>query len=226
MTVHVDEKYYEVAKPTSVAEGLLVAARDRMFEDFLARMAPTPQSKIIDVGVSDVISDGANVLERKYRYQRNITACGIGEGGDFQRAYPEVAYQQINANERLPFAENSFDIATANAVLEHVGSDDYQRFFIRELLRVSDRVFITVPNRFFPIEHHTAVPLLHYTDRSFKVACQAINKTSWLAPSNLILMTRKKLWRLSEGLDCNIAVGYTGLKLGPFSSNLFLSLRR
>jgi hypothetical protein len=60
----------------------------------------------------------------------------------------------------LPFADSAFDILTSNAALERVGSLENQRSFLRELLRVGKKIFVTVPNRLFPVEHHTAIPLL------------------------------------------------------------------
>jgi hypothetical protein len=95
---------------------------------------------------------------------------------------------------------------------------------VSELARVSKRVFITVPNRFFPIEPHTGIPLLHFTDRGFKVACWVLGKTSWTDSENLIFMTRKKLLRLAGEFAKKRTVGYTGLRLGPFSSNLYLAM--
>lgn len=220
----VDEKYYEVANPGSYAERALIMARDQIFKDFMARMTPEPDSTILDVGVSDVISEGANVLERCYDFQHNITACGIGAGPEFQTAFPKVKYRRIVPNVPLPFEDKSFDIATANAVLEHVGSHQNQLNFVREMARVAKRVFITVPHRFFPIEHHTAIPLLHFTDAGFRTACSFVGKSSWTEEANLILMTRKKLWTLSADLPGSITVGYTGLKMGPLSSNLFMAI--
>jgi hypothetical protein len=37
-------------------------------------------------------------------------------------------------------------------------------------------------------------------------------------------MTRRRLWELAMPLGLSAAVGYTGLRLGPFSSNLYLRL--
>lgn len=220
----VDEEYYREVRAGGIAERLLVTARDRIFRDFMASMRPSPSDQVLDVGVSDVINVGANVLERSYPHQDKITACGLGAGLDFKQAFPLVRYVQIEPNAPLPFLDLNFDVATSNAVLEHVGSFDNQMFFVRELCRVARRVFVSVPNRYFPIEHHTAIPIAHYLDNTFRIASRIAGKAEWAREENLILMTRKRLRRLAAPTGKSAAVGYTGLKLGPFSSNLYLAL--
>ncbi len=221
----VDQKYYEVAGPDSVGERLVIAARDRIYADFLQLMAPPPEARLLDVGVSDVVGDGANMLERLYPHPDRLTAAGLGEGQDFRLAFPAIRYVQVEAGRPLPFADDAFDISCSNAVLEHAGSREAQRNFIRELLRVAQHVFLTVPHRFFPVEHHTAIPLLHFTDPTFRLACRVAGKGSWAEEKNLILMTRSRLASLiPPGVPHRI--GMTGLHLGPFSSNLYLVLHR
>lgn len=220
---NVDGRYYEAVPPGSFGERLLILARDRIYADFIRLMNPSSSETILDIGVSDVVGEGANVIERLYPLKGQITAAGLGEGNDFRIAFPAIRYVRIEAGAPLPFEDGAFDIACANAVLEHVGSKQRQREFILELQRVAARVYITVPNRFFPIEHHTAIPVLHFNNASFRIACKLTKKTAWMLPENLILMSRRSLASLCPP-NIHRVLGETGLPLGPFSSNLFLAL--
>lgn len=219
----VDERYYEVVKPGSLSERLLVTARDRIYADFLASCAPGPEESILDVGVSDVLNDGANVLERLYPYPGRITACGLGEAAEFRAAFPEVRYVRLVPGEPLPFPDGAFAIATSNAVLEHVGGIESQRRFVAEIARVAGRAFISVPNRMFPVEHHTAIPLAHWTDVTFRAACGLTGKGKWAQERELRLMSTARL-RAVAPAGRTYAIRHTGLPLGPFSSNLALTL--
>jgi SAM-dependent methyltransferase len=217
----VDEKYYEVTKRSSTAGSLLIRARNCIYEDFMKKCQPSPEDKILDVGVSDVINDGANLIERAYPYQENLTAVGLGTAEEFRKTFPKVEYHQIEANVALPFPDKHFDIVVSNAVLEHVGGRSQQFAFMADLLRVGKKVFVTVPNRFFPVEHHTAIPILHWTDLTFRLACRIVRKEDWSREENLILMSPARL-RACCPRSARFQIGRTGLPLGPFSSNLYI----
>ena len=219
----IDTEYYQVAGPGSMGERMLIAARDRIYADFLRLCTPTRGDSILDVGASDVITDGANLIERLYPYPEDITAAGLGAGHQFRAAYPKVRYERVYAGEGLPYDDRQFRFAVSNAVLEHVGSPEAQVSFISELMRVAERVFLTVPNRFFPVEHHTAIPFAHWMDQTFGVACRSFRREEWLQPENLILMSHRRLRDLvPNDPQLRVKTGTSGIPLGPFSSNLFM----
>jgi ubiquinone/menaquinone biosynthesis C-methylase UbiE len=63
----------------------------------------------------------------------------------------------------LPFDARSFDWVFSNAVIEHVGAWPQQQRFAGEIRRVASRgYFVTTPNKFFPIEPHTMLPLYQF----------------------------------------------------------------
>ena len=159
--------------------------------------------------------------ERSYACPETIIAVGLGEARAFQETFPRVRYRRIEPDQPLPFPDQAFDISVSNAVLEHVGSIADQKRFVSELLQVGRRTFLTVPNRYFPVEHHTGIPLMHGSDRTFPPACRWLGKAGWGEPANLILMSRARL-RAACPDGRAVRIGTTGLRLGPFSSNLYL----
>ena len=124
-------------------------------------------------------------------------------------------YVQIAGGQALPFADSAFDILTSNAALERVGSLEDQRSFLLELLRVGKKIFVTVPNRLFTVEHHAAIPLLsnicYCLQRRGKARIGGIKE---LDPDVETLAFPHFSQRGS--------LAHTGLKLGPCSSNLLL----
>jgi hypothetical protein len=63
----------------------------------------------------------------------------------------------------LPFADGSFDLVFSNAVVEHVGGAAAQRQFLGEHARVGRYWVATTPNRWFPVESHTATVFKHWS---------------------------------------------------------------
>jgi hypothetical protein len=148
-----------------VASRVSMRSRERKLERFLELFEPGPETTVVDVGVTDApFGDGAtdNFFEALYPWPGQITAVGHTELDRFAAAFPSVRAVRADGRE-LPFADGEFDLGFSNAVIEHVaGGRDGQRRFVHELCRVAHRVFVTTPNRFFPLEVHTLVPLAHW----------------------------------------------------------------
>jgi hypothetical protein len=145
-----------------------LASRRKKFRLFMEAFAPEARTTIVDVGVVDSgFGEGGgasathNFLEAMYPWRGQITAVGPGELPNFHRAFPEVTSVRADGLD-LPFADHEFDIAFSNAVVEHVGSEEAQRTFVGELCRVARRVYVTTPNRWFPVDVHTLLPVVHW----------------------------------------------------------------
>ena len=148
-----------------VASEVSLRSRERKLRLFLDLLAPGSETTVLDVGVTDApFGDGSsdNFFEAMYPWSGKITAVGHTELDRFAAAFPDV--QAVRADGRdLPFADGAFDVGFSNAVVEHVaGGRDGQRRFVHELCRVAGRVFVTTPNRWFPLEVHTLLPFVHW----------------------------------------------------------------
>jgi len=134
-----------------------------MFMDFFR---PDESKSVLDVGFNErEYNDVQNYIEKHYPYLHKITALGIESGENFKKKYPEV--EVVTYDGRIfPFKEKEFDICWSNAVLEHVGDKEKQVLFVKEVNKVSKSAFLTTPNKFFPIEVHTRLPILHWLPKN------------------------------------------------------------
>jgi ubiquinone/menaquinone biosynthesis C-methylase UbiE len=174
-------------------------SRERKYAQFLAEIKPKPEESIIDVGVNDEeYSQGDNYLEKHYPYPQNITAISKDSADQFKNRYPEIK-AVVADGRKLPFDDNSFDIAYSNAVIEHVGKRKDQIDFLRELFRVARRGYFTTPNRLFPIEIHTRVPLLHLIlpKKAFDFFLKMIGK-KWATGDYMDLLSKNELTDVIE----------------------------
>lgn len=198
------------------AYAISAKSRRKKFAQFLALITPQEDETIVDVGVNTTeYSDTDNYLEKFYPHPERITAVGLGDCTAFQKRYPRIT--TIPGDGRaLPFPENAFDIAYSNAVIEHVGDYDDQRRFLSELYRVSRRGYLTTPNRHFPVELHTRLPLLHLllSKKRFDAFVTKIGK-GWAAGDYMTLLSENDVRALFSQAGIN---DYTLIK------NRFLGL--
>ena len=160
--------------------------RRRKLALFLKTMRPGPETRVVDVGVGDTgfrtepgVASSHNFFEALYPWPEQITAVSDVPLPNFAREFPMVRCVTASGTE-LPFEDDSFDLAFSNAVVEHVGARAEQRRFVAELCRVAPRVFISTPNRWFPVETHTLLPLIHWLPRrAADRAFDALGKDSW-----------------------------------------------
>ena len=148
-----------------VASRVSMRSRKRKLQLFLDLLQPGPETTVVDVGVTDApFGSGStdNFFEALYPWPVRITAVGRTELDRFSAAFPQIRAVRAVGRD-LPFADAEFDLAFSNAVVEHVaGGREGQRQFVHELCRVSRRVFVTTPNRHFPLEVHTLLPFVHW----------------------------------------------------------------
>ena len=149
----------------SAAARVSLWSRERKLRLFLELYRPGPQTSVLDVGVTDAPFGGGssdNYFEAYYPWPEQITAVGTTGLERFAAAFPHVRVVRADGRE-LPFADGEFDLCFSNAVVEHVaGGRAGQRRFVEELCRVAARVFVTTPNRWFPLDPHTVLPFVHW----------------------------------------------------------------
>lgn len=127
----------------------------------------------------------------------------------------------------LPFKNGQFDIVFCSAVLEHVGSWEEQRFFLKELIRVGKKVFLTTPNRWFPIEVHTVLPFLHWLPKPLhQKILRLLGRDLYAQTDMLNLQSKRQLDRMLRSMKAPIQWRFASYRLFGMTSNILLYLER
>jgi SAM-dependent methyltransferase len=184
----------------SIAYKISANNRKKKYQLFLNRLAPSTTDTILDVGFYNHQDSSpiANFLEKNYPYLQYITALGLEEEGDdiFKKKFPEV--KTVLYDGRIfPFGDKAFDIGWSNAVLEHVGDEEKQCLFLKELSRTCKCLYFTTPNRFFPFEVHTRLPLLHWLPKKiFDKLLLTFTSKGWATGDAMHLLSCRKLKKI------------------------------
>ncbi|NJK72198.1 MAG: class I SAM-dependent methyltransferase [Synechococcaceae cyanobacterium SM2_3_60] len=82
----------------------------------------------------------------------------------------------------LSFADQSYDIAFSNSVIEHVGTWEQQQRFAAEARRVGRKLWIQTPARECPIEPHYLIIGIHWLPRRWqRYLLRWLSPWGWLA---------------------------------------------
>jgi hypothetical protein len=171
------------------------AKRKEMFGILQKLVSFENLQQVLDVGATaDKLHPESNYFEQFYPYKEHITALSNQDAKFLETQYPGSKFVQGNGL-NMPFKDKSFDLVFSSAVLEHVGSFEEQCKFFKECLRVSKKyVFLTTPNRFYPIEFHTYLPFIHWLPKKIhRKILNLIGQKALALEENLNLLSKRTL---------------------------------
>ncbi len=143
-------------------------SREEKLEKFRTLCELSEGCTVVDVGVNPNNTNVfENMIEQRLSTQYAITAVTLDTPSPLKNVYPAVRFVQGDGC-NLPFADNAFDAAFSNAVVEHVGDGSQQSRFVEEIVRVAKRGFLTTPNYWFPFELHSSLPFVQFLPWSIR----------------------------------------------------------
>lgn len=211
--------YFSINHPfRMLASKVSFYVRLKIFSAFMDIMKPKACTSILDVGVTpDQKLPESNFFELLYPFKNRIVATSIENASFLEKTSACLAFIQTEKY-RLPFKDHSFDIVFCSAVLEHAGNRYEQQQLIQEMLRVSRKFFIITPNRQYPIEFHTFLPLIHWLPQPMHQSIlKKLRMDFWAHIQNLNLHTPHSLRSLFPP-DSEVQIHY--IRLLGFPSNL------
>ena len=215
--------YANQPNPAGFVSNLSFRVRRQMLAALLEITGATAETTILDVGATTDRRRESNFLEKLYPWPASITAVGLEDASFLEGLRPGIRYVQANGME-LPFADGSFDLVTAFAVIEHVGSRENQRRFVHELCRVGKSCVVTTPNRRHPMEVHTMLPFLHWLPpETHRRLLRLLGKDFYSREENLNLLDAESLRGM---FPASVEANARHHRLLGMVSNLFFYARR
>lgn len=171
--------------------------RRQMYDTLMSIVRPDKEFKVLDVGVTRDNRKDSNFFEKWYPYSHQLTAVGIEDAHFLEKEYPGLTFIKSDGK-KLPFSDKEFDLVVSFATVEHVGSFENQRLFIKELCRVGKVVCFSTPNRWYPVEFHTVTFFLHWLPRKwFWAIMKRIGREFYSEEKNLNLLSSRDVMKLA-----------------------------
>jgi SAM-dependent methyltransferase len=134
-------------------------ARRRRMERLIRMLNIKAGTRVLDLGGSPVIWENVPI-------PLDVTVLNLPGGipsfelqsFDARTSIHTFHFFEGDACNATQFADHSFDLAFSNSVIEHVGPQEKQKAFAREVLRIGKSYWVQTPSPWFPIEAHTGMP--------------------------------------------------------------------
>ena len=137
----------------------------------------------------------------------------------FSKILKKSITEEFSENELYKF---SSDLVVSNATIEHVGGVLNQKKMIQNIIKLTKKIFvITTPNRFYPIELHTKIPLIHWFPKSiYRKILKFLGLSFYANEENLNLLTVDELKKILNSEKITYEIKF--LKLIFFKSNIII----
>ena len=205
----------------------LLENREKILKIFFNEIHYNNEKLLLDVGTTSSIDKNHNLILQKTLNNKNITCISNQDCNFLKKTFPNVKEFIIADGCNNQLDDNTYDIVYSNATIEHVGSYNNQKLFISECLRVAKKnIFITTPNRYFPLDFHTKIPFIHMLPKPIHRKILNLFGYSFFAKEkNLNLLSKKDLIDHCEKLKIkNYKI--IPYKLYFFTSNLILVIQK
>lgn len=178
-------------------------------------------TKILDIGSESgenihLVLNGTNVLPQNV-FIADIDGEAINRGNEKFGFQPVLLYEL----DKLPFANEFFDIVYCSSVIEHVTVPkekvweivsekefretawEKQKMLAEEINRVGRQFFVQTPARSFPVESHIWLPFFGFLSRPIQIKIMLLTNKFWIkeAIPDFNLLNEKQMAELFPGAE-------------------------
>ena len=137
----------------------------------------------------------------------------------FHKSLNKSITEECSENELYDF---SSDLVVSNATIEHVGNTLNQKKMLENIIKLTKKIFvITTPNKFYPIELHTKIPLIHWFPKSiYRKILKILGLSFYANEENLNSLSVNELKKMLDNHKIIYEIKF--IKLFFFKSNIII----
>ena len=184
----------------------------------------TKINSILDIGsTNDKDSKIANYVVKNLNISKKINS--ITNKKIKSDIFNKILIRSITKNlNNDQIAKYSADLVISNATIEHVGKLSNQKKMLINIGKLTKKIFfLSTPYRFFPIEIHTKIPLLHFLPKNiFRKILRMLKLNFYSKEVNLNLLSIYDIKKISHNLKENFILKIIYVRTFFFISNLIL----
>ena len=206
---------------------LLNYNRYKIHKIFLNETEYTTNYSILDIGTTDTEDKSHNIILQKTKENKNVYCLSDQDIAHLKKFYPNIK-KFIRADGRNSKLNDQFvDIVFSSATIEHVGSFQNQLLFIKEAFRLAKKtVFLTTPNRYYPIDFHTKLPFIHWLPKTIhRKILNFLGLSFYADEENLNLLDKNSITKIMNLLEIK-SYKIINFKFLFFTSNYIIIINK
>ncbi len=177
---------------------------------------------VLDIGTtSDFENQSSNIIIKNLKNLKNYKS--ISDQKIISTFFKKKLKKSITNNFTKKELKNfSSDLVISNATIEHVGGIKEQKKMLTNMIKLTKKIFIiSTPNRYYPIDFHTKLPLIHWLPKSIhRIILKLIGLNFYSKENNLNLLCEADFNYIIDQKNINYKFKY--IKLFKLKSNLIL----
>jgi hypothetical protein len=182
-------------------------------------------NSFLDIGTTEEKKlESSNFFVKNFndiKVKKSITNQNIS-GEKFSACLKKSITDDFSSDEIIKFKS---DLVISSATIEHVGNFGNQVKMVKNIAELCNKCFfITTPYRFFPIDFHTKIPIIHMLPKNIhRKILRILRLEDYAKEENLNLLDLNSLKVIIEQLNNNaFKIKIMKIKLFGLTSNLLI----
>ena len=181
-------------------------------------------SSCLDIGTTnDFDKKSSNLIIKNLR---EITILKSISNQKIDESFFNISLTKSITNDftNIEIDKMSSDLVISSATIEHVGNEKNQIKMIENIIKLSKKYFvITTPNKLYPIDFHTKIPLIHWLPKKVHRFLLKIIGLNYLSKEeNLNLLSKSDLEKMMRNFNALVDFKIKTINLFSFVSNVIV----